>query len=484
MINFRKCALPATLIFALTLLFSYTPSQNAHAESGEGQVYTITTDPTYPPFEFQEEGEYIGIDIELMDAIAEDQGFEYRWDILPFSGGLQALETNQVDGMIAALSITEERELSFDFSDPYYEAGIAMAVVAGDDSISGYEDLEGQTVAAKTGTTGAALVSDLQDSGIDVRLTLFEDSASMYADVISGNAVAAFDDAPVMEYAIAQGINLDLPTEPEPGDSYAFAVNKDQNPELLEMFNEGLANIQENGVYDEIVDRYTSAEASEVGSHTILGLVSNYYPDLLDGLWNTFLLTIISFALSLAAGTIFGLFSVAPNKLLNGVSRIYVDIMRGIPLIVLAFFTYFSIPAFFSIDISAVTAGILTISLNTTAYISEQVRGGILAVNKGQLEAARSLGLDYNRSMRKVILPQAIKIMIPSLINQFVITLKDTSILSVIGIVELTQTGKIVIASTYASGNMWLIIGVMYIIIITILTRISNAVERRLMANG
>ena len=122
----------------------------------------------------------------------------------------------------------------------------------------------------------------------------------------------------------------------------------------------------------------------------------------------------------------------------------------------------------------------ITLSLNTTAYIAELVRGGIQAVDNGQLEASRSLGLTYNTSMRKVVLPQAVKIMIPSFINQFVITLKDTSILSVIGIVELTQTGKIIIARTYSSGDMWLIVGLMYIIIITILTKFSNYLERRL----
>ncbi len=154
--------------------------------------------------------------------------------------------------------------------------------------------------------------------------------------------------------------------------------------------------------------------------------------------------------------------------------------MRGIPLIVLAFFVYFSIPQFLNIQLSAYIAGVITLSLNTTAYIAELVRGGIQAVAGGQLEAARSLGLPYPTSMRKIVLPQAIKIMIPSFINQFVITLKDTSILSVIGIVELTQTGKIIIARTYSSGNMWLIIGIMYIILITILTKLSNVLERKM----
>ena len=121
---------------------------------------------------------------------------------------------------------------------------------------------------------------------------------------------------------------------------------------------------------------------------------------------------------------------------------------------------------------------------NNLDAVAEQVRGGIAAVEKGQLEAARSLGLPYGVSMRKVVIPQAIKIMIPSLINQFVITLKDTSILSVIGIVELTQTGRIIIARSYQSSSMWIIVGLIYLIIITLLTKLSNLIERRLVKNG
>lgn len=153
------------------------------------------------------------------------------------------------------------------------------------------------------------------------------------------------------------------------------------------------------------------------------------------------------------------------------------DIMRGLPLIVLAFFIYFGIPQMTGWRLSATFAGIITLSLNAAAYIAEIVRGGINAIDLGQMEASRSLGLPYRKSMQRVVLPQAIRVMVPSLINQFVITLKDTSILSVIGLVELTQSGKVIIARTYQSGNMWLIIGIMYLVVITVLTKLSKHLE-------
>ena len=129
---------------------------------------------------------------------------------------------------------------------------------------------------------------------------------------------------------------------------------------------------------------------------------------------------------------------------------------------------------------SALTAGIITLSLNAGAYMTEIVRGGILSVDKGQMEASRSLGIGYLPTMRKVILPQAIRTMIPSYINQFVITLKDTSILSVIGIAELTQTGRIIIARNFQSFNMWLIIGIIYFVVIMALTKLSDRLEKRI----
>ena len=122
----------------------------------------------------------------------------------------------------------------------------------------------------------------------------------------------------------------------------------------------------------------------------------------------------------------------------------------------------------------------ITLSLNASAYIAEIIRGGIQAVDKGQYEACMSLGLPYSKSMQKVILPQAIRIMVPSFINQFVITLKDTSILSIIGIAELTQTGKVIIARNLQSSQMWLIVGVMYLIVIVLLTKLSAHLERNL----
>lgn len=201
---------------------------------------------------------------------------------------------------------------------------------------------------------------------------------------------------------------------------------------------------------------------------------------LLSAMGKTLELTFLSLIFASIIGLLFGMLNVSKKKALHVIANLYIDCIRGVPLIVLAFFVYFGIPLATGIRLSALVAGIIALSLNAGAYMAEIVRAGIQSVDKGQMEAARSLGLPYGTSMRKVILPQAIRTMIPSIINQFIITLKDTSILSVIGFPELVKAGQIVIARNFESFKMWVIIGVMYLIVITVLSKIARKLERRL----
>lgn len=209
-------------------------------------------------------------------------------------------------------------------------------------------------------------------------------------------------------------------------------------------------------------------------------LIIKSLPALLDGLRMTMQITVIALIIATIIGLVVGLINISHIKSLRAIATIYIDIIRGTPLIVQAFFIYFGLPSVLDIKIDAVTAGIIAISLNAGAYMAEIFRAGIISIDKGQMEAARSLGLPYSKAMTKVILPQAIRRMIPAIINQFIISLKDTSILSVIGIKELTQSGEIIIASTYKAFTIWGVVGVMYIIVIMILSVISRMLERKL----
>ncbi len=447
--------------------------------SADGENYVVATDTTFAPFEFQDDkGNFVGIDMDLIREIGKDQGFTVDIKPLGFDAALQAVQANQVDGVIAGMSITDARKKVFDFSDPYFESGVQMAVLATNNDIKSYDDLRGKRVAVKNGTEGATFADSIKDKyGFDV--VSFADSSSMFDEVRTGNSAAVFEDYPVLAYGIAQGNGFKTVTPKEKGSSYGFAVNKGQNAELLQKFNAGLKNLKDSGRYDEIINGYLG-EAAANSDNSIFGLLKSTYPILLEGLKMTVILTVVSIAIALVLGIIFGLMRVSRAMWLRAIGTTFVDIFRGTPLLVQAFFIYFGIPSALGFQMSALTAGIITLSLNAGAYMTEIVRGGIQSVDKGQMEAARSLGVAYMPTMRKVILPQAIRTMIPSYINQFVITLKDTSILSVIGIAELTQTGRIIIARNFQSFNMWLIIGIIYFIVIMALTKLSDRLEKRM----
>lgn len=215
-------------------------------------------------------------------------------------------------------------------------------------------------------------------------------------------------------------------------------------------------------------------------------IISVYGKLLLEAMGQTLIMAFYSLIFASIIGLIFGMLSVLKSKVCNVIAQVFVDIIRGVPMIVLAFFVFFGVPYALknflhsTFTFTALQAGIICLSLNCGAYMSEIIRAGIQSVDIGQMEAARSLGIPYWKAMQKVVLPQAIRTMIPSIINQFIITLKDTSILSVIGFPELVNAAQNVIAINFKSFQVWFLVGLMYLIVITILSKVAKALERRM----
>jgi len=203
-------------------------------------------------------------------------------------------------------------------------------------------------------------------------------------------------------------------------------------------------------------------------------------PSFLKGMGVTLQMTFFALLIAIVLGMLICFLRISSLKFLNIIATVYVDIIRGTPLLAQAFFLYFGLTAALGFQISNKNAGIIVLALNAGAYLSEIFRSGINAVNHGQMEAARSLGLPYGKAMSKVILPQAIRIVIPSIMNQFIITLKDTTIISVIGAPELIKAANVVSARTFRSFEVYAMIAILYFIVIFTLTKISTYIERRL----
>jgi polar amino acid transport system permease protein len=202
-------------------------------------------------------------------------------------------------------------------------------------------------------------------------------------------------------------------------------------------------------------------------------------PLLLKGLQVTLYIFVIAIILGFLIGLLVALLRLAPIKILNWIAKVYVDAIRGTPFIVQLFFIYFGVNSLNLISLDSTTAGIITVAINAGAYFAEIIRAGIQSIDKGQTEAARSIGFTGAQTMRYVVLPQAFRRMLPTITNQSIISLKDTSLLSVIGIADLTQQGQIQASATFEAFKIWLAVGVIYFIIIYLLTLIANFIERR-----
>jgi polar amino acid transport system substrate-binding protein len=223
--------------------------------------YVIATDTTFAPFEYTDsKGNFVGADLDILDAIAKDQGFKYDLHRLGFDAAVAALESNQADGVIAGMSITDKRKEKYNFSDPYYNSYVVMAVAAANDGIKSFADLADKTVSAKTGTEGAKYAESIA-AKYNFKINYFADSPTMYEDVKTGNTVACFEDSPVMAYGISNNNGLKMimdANEKPPMSSYGFAVmkNNEANQKLLGMFQAGLAKLKQNGQLKEIMKKY------------------------------------------------------------------------------------------------------------------------------------------------------------------------------------------------------------------------------------
>lgn len=458
-----------------------------------GKHYVFVTDAGFAPFEFEQNGQLVGIDMDLLRAIAKDQGFTVDVRPMGFDAALQAVQSQQVDGVAAGMSITDARKQVFDFTDSYFESGVRLAGSKAE-NIQSPDDLKGKRVAVKRGTESATYAESIAaQHGFEV-LTL-EQSTDTYDAVRSGQAAGLVDDFPVLGYAIKQGAELNMIGEPQRGAPYGMAVAKGSHPELMAALNAGLANVVANGEYDRILASYLGDEAPKAAdivkltkaddagataAPNLIDILVKYWPMLWSGFVLTIVLTLISIVAAFVLGIVFGFMRLSRVWPLRWLATAYVYLFRGTPILVQAFFVFFALPSLFpGLRLDPFAAGAITLSLNAGAYMTEIIRGGILAVDPGQNEAARSLGLGHWKTMQKVILPQAVKIMVPSFVNQLVITLKDTSLISVIGLAELTFQSKQIIASSYLSAQVLTIVAIMYLVLITALTLLANRLERK-----
>jgi glutamine transport system permease protein len=212
----------------------------------------------------------------------------------------------------------------------------------------------------------------------------------------------------------------------------------------------------------------------------IFQIAIQYLPRLLMGAVETIRITFFGVGLGFLIGILTGVIRAYKVQILHRIAKFYIDIIRGTPLLVQIFFIFFGIPNVIQHPIAPLVAGVAAIAINSGAYFSEIIRGALQAIDPGQIEASKSLGLNWYQTIRHVIGPQAMLVALPSLGNQFIISLKDTSLLAVISVEELTRNGQIIIAATFRAFQIWILVAIIYLVMTGAAAALLNRLETRL----
>ncbi|WP_424766523.1 ABC transporter substrate-binding protein/permease [Paenibacillus sp. sgz302251] len=455
-------------------------AQSAAAAPAEQKKKLIMgTSPDYPPFENVDatnNGEIYGMDIDIAKYITSQLGYELEIASMDFNGLIAALQTGRVDFVMSAMSATDERRQNVDFSDVYY---VARNTIVSQKSapLETVESLSGKLVGTQLGSTQDLFAGTLE--GIEIK------QLNKIPDLIlelKSNRI----DAAIVEDAVAIdmiGSNPDLVMHfvPAGEEENGYAISFPKQSALVNDFNTVLAEMKENGKLDDIVQKWFPEEKEQTGRLNIdFSILKPYIPYLLKGIYVTLLFTLVSAILGFVWGTILSLFKISGIKPLQWFATAYTSVFRGTPLLLQLVLIYYATPQLFNYDIPALMAAGLAFGLNSAAYLSETIRGGIMAVDKGQREASIALGIPYRKMMLRIIFPQALRNILPALVNECVSLLKESSLVSVIGVTDLLRRANVVQATEFRALEALLFAGAIYYVLVLILTSFANRLERRL----
>ncbi|MBP1976325.1 ABC transporter permease subunit [Cohnella thailandensis] len=458
------------------------PGASTPSAAAAGKTITMGTSPDYPPYENIDAaagGEIVGLDIDIALAIADKLGYELKIAPSDFDGLIAALQSERVDFVMSGMSVTEERKQSVDFSDIYYVAS-NMIVSLKDSGYDSLDDLAGKKVGVQLGSTQENVVSGIEKPDV-LKLNKIPDLIqALKADRV---------DAVIVEDAVAAGYagaNEDLKIAAIPasdeGEGYAIAFPK--GSELTEPFNKALQELKDDGTLQQMIDKWfgTESTAGTMGKGGGLHFerLEKYFGYILRGVYVTLLFTLVSAAFGFVWGAILSLFKLSKVAVLRGFSTVYTSIFRGTPLLLQLALIYYAVPQLTGYNIPPLLAAGLAFGLNSAAYLSETIRGGILAVDKGQREAALSLGIPYRTMMFSIIMPQAVKNILPALVNECVALVKESSLVSVIGVADLMRRATVVQANTFLAFEPLLVVGAIYYVLVLALTSVARLLERRM----
>lgn len=474
---------------SLLLLASYfiptahvgaTTEDPAYDQIIERGTLIVGLSPDYAPYEFYAEVDgkqkIVGFDISVAKKIAEDLGVELEIEAMGFDALLGALQTGKIDLIISGMSPTPERLKEVSFSKSYMTIEQKLLIrKENKDSLVSIEDFDGLSVAVQKQSTQEELALSEMPNASTVSLQKIPDvilnlkNKKVEGAILEGPVAKGYVDRHddiIFSEASFEDANKDV--------AVAFSKNA---PILEEKINASITEIVDNNLlegYQEEANQYLIEDDE--------GFFKKYLPFYISGAGYTIFLAFIGVLFGTLLGGLLAFMKLAKNKLIRILATIYIEYVRGTPLLVQIFIVYFG-TGILGFEVSRLAAGCIALSINSGAYVAEIIRAGVNAVNRGQLEAACSLGMNQAQAMRHIILPQAIKNILPALGNEFVTVIKESSVVSVIGVSELIFQAGNVQGASFKPFLPYVVVSLIYFVLTFSLSRLLGVAERRMNTN-
>ena len=401
------------------------------------ETMRMVTSANFPPYEFYHDKKIVGIDVDILTEVLRRNHYKVVIEDMKFDSIIAAIQTGKGDIAASGITITEDRKKMVDFTIPYITAQ-QVVIVLKDSAINDVSMLKkGMRIGVQHGTTGDAYVTEKISEP-----QRFDDASMAVAALLRNKLDAVVLDHDPAKVHVAKNPSLKILSAPLTVEEYAFAVAKGRQ-QLLTMLNNTLEEMKNDGTIDKIVHKYyeqTDDMVVSVQEDTESGFFADFRTNFIkDGRWHYlldgFIVTISVAAASVLWGVFIGFLvaiirSTADQtgklKIANFLCKLYLTIIRGTPVVLQLLIIYFVV--FGSVDVNKILVAIMAFGINSGAYVAEIIRSGIMSVDRGQMEAGRSLGLSYNQTMGMIILPQALKNVLPALGNEFIVLLKETSV--------------------------------------------------------
>ncbi len=486
-----------SLVFALLLTFSWTTSPS-HSGSGslekikqrgyilwgsdaEGGAPYVFPDPADP-------SKLVGFEVDIAGAIARELGVEARQSQNAWDSLIPALERGDFDMAMNGIEMTPQRQQRVLFTRPYYVYAEQLVVRTDENRIRDLKDLKKRRVGTLSGTVAQSILEEIGD--VDIKV--YSGQVEPYEDLALGRLDAVLLDLPIAAYYAKPNPKLRYEGSPVGEGFYGIAMRKGDEA-LREKIDEILLGLLRSGELKRIYDKWGIWNPSQEKLFALMNVspgyvgleesrkspLSSFFPALLKGAGITVFISVVSMSLAIALGLVLTLIRLYGRSSLRSAAVAYIEIYRGTPLLIQLFILYYGLPNI-GISLSPLTAAIIGLGMNYAAYEAEIYRAGIHAVPGGQTEAALSLGMTRFLAIRRIVLPQALRIALPGITNDFIALFKDSSLVSVIAMVELTKTYSILAASTLRFFELGLIVAVLYFAMSYPLSLVARRLEAKL----